>query len=127
MSPSTISSERLEKILEVNSKAIEINTIVSMQYEKMLELLNLMKLGDKIDKESLEEFIDELEKQHNKIIETNKEIKTTSENIIAVVSSIKEIVERTDRTLFKLSVILVSSSAIVTTLVNVVAKLFLNV
>jgi len=47
MANNTISSEQLEKLLEVNSKSIELNTVVHSQFEDITEELEEIKTNQK--------------------------------------------------------------------------------
>ncbi|HUU88075.1 MAG TPA: hypothetical protein VMX17_10025 [Candidatus Glassbacteria bacterium] len=47
MANNTISSEQLEKLLEVNSKSIELNTVVHSQFEDITEELKNIKVNQK--------------------------------------------------------------------------------
>jgi len=56
MANNTISSEHLEKLLEVNSKSIELNTVVHSQFEDITEDLEEIKTRQKEIKKTNEEI-----------------------------------------------------------------------
>jgi ABC-type transporter Mla subunit MlaD len=124
VAPTTISSEKLEKILEVNSKAIEINTLVSVQYEKIIDELSKIKSTDDDRYKEIDELFDAVRDQHKVIIQSSQDLKKTSDELIAYIKGVKDVVDRIDRTLFKVSVGLVSSSAIITAAIQIIAKLY---
>lgn len=124
VAPTTISSEKLEKILEVNSKAIEINTLVSVQYEKIIDELSKIKSTDDDRYKEIDELFDTVRDQHKVIIQSSQDLKKTSDELIAYIKGVKDVVDRIDRTLFKVSVGLVSSSAIITAAIQIIAKLY---
>lgn len=128
MSPSTVvSSERLEKILEVNSKAIEINTIVNAQYDRIIKQLENAGASDRLKEKDVNSLFKNLEEEHDKLLETNKELKKNSEELLTHVKDIKAVVEKIDRTLFRVTVVLLSSSAIFTALAHVITQVILKV
>ncbi len=124
VAPTTISSEKLEKILEVNSKAIEINTLVSVQYEKIIDELSKIKSTDDDRYKEIDELFDTVRDQHKVIIQSSQDLKKTSDELIAYIKGVKDVVDRIDKTLFKVSVGLVSSSAIITAAIQIIAKLY---
>lgn len=128
MSPSTVvSSERLEKILEVNSKAIEINTIVNAQYDRIIKQLESTGASDRLKEKDVNSLFKNLEEGHDKLLETNKELKKNSEDLLTCMKDIKAVVEKIDRTLFRVTVVLLSSSAIFTALAHVITQVILKV
>ncbi len=127
VAPTTISSEKLEKILEVNSKAIEINTIVSVQYEKVIDSLTEMKASDTSREKEIDAFLDAVKDQHKAIIINTTDLKRSSDDLIAYIKGVKDVVDRIDRTLFRVSVILIGSSAVVTTAIQLIAKFVFKV
>jgi len=118
----TISSEKLEKILEVNAKAIEINTIVSVQYEQIIEKLEQMRAENKCGADEYEAVLDALKEQHKVIISANDDIKKTNLEVVGSLKQIIEVVNHVDRTMFKLSVVLLASSTLISTIATIVAK-----
>ena len=128
MAPSaTISSEKLEKILEVNSKAIEINTIVSVQYERIIDHLEKMRGADEVRDEDIDKVIEIVKDQHKTIISGNQDLKKSTDDLIVMTKNLKDIVDKIERMLFKISVLFVTSSAIVTTALQIIAKVYFKV
>ncbi len=125
--PATISSEKLEKILEVNSKAIEINTIVSVQYERIIDHLEKMRGADEVRDEDIDQVIEIVKDQHKTIISGNQDLKKSTDDLIVMTKNLKDIVDKIERMLFKISVVFVTSSAIVTTALQIIAKVYFKV
>ena len=125
--PATISSEKLEKILEVNSKAIEINTIVSVQYERIIDHLEKMRGADEVRDEDIDKVIEIVKDQHKTIISGNQDLKKSTDDLIIMTKNLKDIVDKIERMLFKISVLFVTSSAIVTTALQIIAKVYFKV
>lgn len=125
--PATISSEKLEKILEVNSKAIEINTIVSVQYERIIDHLEKMRGADEVRDEDIDKVIEIVKDQHKTIISGNQDLKKSTDDLIVMTKNLKDIVDKIERMLFKISVLFVTSSAIVTTALQIIAKVYFKV
>jgi DNA-binding transcriptional regulator GbsR (MarR family) len=107
MSNQTISSDKLEKILEVNAKAIEINTIVNAQFESIMEHLKTHAVGDDELREEIESVVKLLEEQ-------SKSTKQTY-----------ELLQKVERVIFKLNIILLSSST--AAILTILAKLILKI
>jgi len=125
--PATISSEKLEKILEVNAKAIEINTIVSVQYEKIIDHLEKMKTLNDVRDQDLDDILEVVKDQHKAIIAGNQEIKKSTEELLSITKNVKDIVDKMERMLYKASVIFVTSSAVISTVFQIVAKVYFKI
>ena len=125
--PATISSEKLEKILEVNSKAIEINTIVSDQYERIIDHLEKRRGADEVRDEDIDKVIEIVKDQHKTIISGNQDLKKSTDDLVVMTKNLKDIVDKIERMLFKISVLFVTSSAIVTTALQIIAKVYFKV
>ena len=107
MANNTISSLQLEKLLEVNSKSIELNTVVHSRFEDITEKLDSFKNGQK-------EIKIEAKESYKDITEKLEEQKRTTDEI--------------DRKLFKLNIILGSNVfALIVGLIVLIIKIFIGV
>lgn len=96
------SKNEINTILDVNKKAIELHTEVSGQYEEIIDEF------DELDS-SHKKILTELDSSTKKILaESDKSAKKISD-IEDEVSSIKKNIDKIDRDLFKISVIMSSS------------------
>ena len=130
MSPptaTTISSEKLEKVLEVNAKAIEINTIVSTQYERILEKFKSHADEDNDRFDGLDEVLTELKKNNQALIASGEDVRRVSGEVLAQVKAIADVVNKVERSMFKISVLLIGSSTLVSAIVGIIAKVIFKV
>jgi hypothetical protein len=126
MPPTPISPEKFEKILEVNAKAVELQTIINGQYEEMIEKLdNISEKADK-RKEKIDGDVAELK---NEQAELKRGIEKNNTSIVAINASIlkiEEITQKISSNFWRLVIALATASGILTIIGSLIISLLMK-